>query len=70
MKKLFVFVISALMSLSVFAISASAATTHTVVSGDSMWKIAVKYQVGLVKLLLGGYLGKAVMKQVGVEKHA
>ena len=25
----------------------SAATTHTVVAGDSMWKIAVKYQVGL-----------------------
>ena len=50
MKKLFVFVISALMSLSVFAISASAATTHTVVSGDSMWKIAVKYQVGLSEI--------------------
>ncbi len=50
MKKLFVFVLSALMSVSVFAISASAATTHTVASGDSMWKIAVKYQVGLSEI--------------------
>ncbi|MBO5024062.1 MAG: SafA/ExsA family spore coat assembly protein [Clostridia bacterium] len=50
MKKLFVFVLSALMSVSVFVISISAATTHTVVSGDSMWKIAVKYQVGLSEI--------------------
>ena len=49
-KKLFIFVLSALMSVSVFVISASAATTHTVVSGDSMWKIAVKYQVGLSEI--------------------
>lgn len=28
----------------------SAATTHTVVAGDSMWKIAVKYQVGLSEI--------------------
>ena len=33
-----------------FVISASAATTHTVVSGDSMWRIAVKYQVGLSEI--------------------
>ena len=50
MKKLFVFVISAFMSVSLLATSASAATTHTVVSGDSMWKIAVKYQVGLSEI--------------------
>lgn len=50
MKKMFVFVLSALMSISMFAISASAATTHTVVTGDSMWKIAVKYQVGLSEI--------------------
>ena len=30
--------------------NASAATTHTVVSGDTMWKIAVKYQVGLSEI--------------------
>lgn len=50
MKKLFVFVLNALMCVSIFATSASAATTHTVVSGDSMWKIAVKYQVGLSEI--------------------
>ena len=50
MKKLFVFVLSILMSVGVFAVSTAAATTHTVVSGDSMWKIAVKYQVGLSEI--------------------
>lgn len=50
MKKLLIFVLVALMSVSVFVISTSAATTHTVVSGDSMWKIAVKYQVGLSEI--------------------
>lgn len=28
-----------------------AQTSHTVVSGDSMWKIAVKYQVGLSEII-------------------
>lgn len=50
MKKLFIFLLGALMSVSVLVISVSAATTHTVVSGDSMWKIAVKYQVGLSEI--------------------
>ena len=50
MKKLLIFVLIALMCVSVFVISTSAATTHTVVSGDSMWKIAVKYQVGLSEI--------------------
>ena len=49
MKKLFVSVLIALMSFSVLAINVLAAT-HTVVSGDSMWKIAVKYQVGLSEI--------------------
>ena len=31
--------------------AASPASTHTVVSGDSMWKIAVKYQVGISELI-------------------
>ena len=31
--------------------SVSAATTHKVVSGDSMWKIAVKYEVGLSEII-------------------
>ncbi len=38
------------MSICVLATSVSAATTHTVVSGDSMWKIAVRYQVGLSEI--------------------
>ena len=50
MKKLFAYILIVLMSVSVFVIGASAATTHTVVSGDSMWKIAVKYQVGLSEI--------------------
>lgn len=51
MKKLIIFVLVALMSISMLVISTSAAAiTHTVVSGDSMWKIAVKYQVGLSEI--------------------
>ncbi len=38
-------------SLMMFSASASAAVTHRVVSGDSMWKIAVKYQVGLSEII-------------------
>ncbi len=47
MKKLFVFALSVAMLSVMLLISVGAATTHTVVSGDTMWKIAVKYQVGL-----------------------
>ncbi len=36
--------------LFVFAVNTSAATTHTVVRGDSLWKIAVKYKVGLSEI--------------------
>ena len=34
----------------VCVIGAGAAVSHTVVSGDSMWKIAVKYEVGLSEI--------------------
>lgn len=47
MKKLFAFIICSLLLLSFFLVTVSAVTTHTVVKGDSMWKIAVKYEVGL-----------------------
>lgn len=47
MKRLIIFVLSAAMLVSMLVIGASAATTHTVVKGDSMWKIAVRYEVGL-----------------------
>ena len=49
MKKLLVFVLCVLMSVGIFVIGVSAAT-HTVVAGDSMWRIAVKYQVGLSEI--------------------
>lgn len=50
MKKLFVFALSVSMLSVVLLMSVSAATTHTVVSGDTMWKIAVKHQVGLSEI--------------------
>ncbi len=49
MKKYFVSLLAVVLSATVLPIMASAAT-HTVVSGDSMWKIAVKYQVGLSEI--------------------
>ena len=50
MKKLLAFALCAILMFSVFALTASAAQTYTVVKGDSMWKIAVKYEVGLSEI--------------------
>lgn len=50
MKKLLLLFVSVVMLLSVFSVSASAAMSHTVVRGDTMWKIAVKYKVGLSEI--------------------
>lgn len=52
MKKLFTLVLSAALLIPAFLTNASAAenTTHTVVKGDSLWKIAVKYEVGLSEI--------------------
>ena len=50
MKKLFVFVLSVVMIAVMFLVNVSAATSYTVVSGDTMWKIAVKYQVGVSEI--------------------
>ena len=36
--------------VSLFTFEANAATKHTVVSGDTMWKIAVRYEVGLSEI--------------------
>lgn len=47
MKKFVVFILAVTMLVSMFSIDVSAATSHTVVRGDTMWKIAVKYEVGL-----------------------
>ena len=45
-RKTIIFTILSLLCFIVLALGASAATTHTVVSGDTMWRIAVKYEVG------------------------
>ncbi len=61
MKKMIAFMLALLVSASAFMMGASAAAptaadyarttaTHTVVRGDSMWRIAVKYQVGLSEI--------------------
>lgn len=44
------FITTAAAALIVLGTTASAAT-HTVVSGDSMWKIAVRYEVGLSEII-------------------
>ena len=50
MKKLLRMALSALLIVQVLVTHVSAATTHTVVSGECMWKIATKYQVGLSEI--------------------
>ncbi|MBE6531825.1 MAG: SafA/ExsA family spore coat assembly protein [Ruminococcaceae bacterium] len=49
MKKLSVFILGILMCAVMLTVSISAAS-HTVARGDTMWKIAVKYQVGLSEI--------------------
>ena len=50
MKKFFAFIASTVLLTALLVTNASAATKHTVVSGDTMWKIAVKYQVGVSEI--------------------
>ena len=51
MKKLLTLIAMSAVIFSIFSVGTSAAgETYTVVKGDSMWKIAVKYQVGLSEL--------------------
>lgn len=50
MRKLLISAITVMSALVITAGAVSAAS-HTVVSGDSMWKIAVKYQVGLDEII-------------------
>ena len=49
MKKLFSILLAAVTVICALSVNAFAAT-HTVVSGESLWKIAVKYQVGLSEI--------------------
>ena len=50
MKKLLSFALCLIMMFSVFTLAVSAAETYMVLKGDSMWKIAVKYEVGLSEI--------------------
>ncbi len=50
MKKIISTFLICLSFVTVFSVTSSAATTHTVKKGDTMWKIAVTYQVGLSEL--------------------
>ena len=50
MKKLFTLALSTILIIPLFLTSVCAAGTHTVVSGDSLWKIATRYQVGLSEI--------------------
>lgn len=52
MKKIYTAIGAFILTLSCLSISALAMTdTYTVVKGDSLWKIAVKYQVGLSEII-------------------
>ena len=51
MKKLLTFLVCIVTLALAFSVNVNAAAkTHTVVKGDSMWKIAVKYEVGLSEI--------------------
>lgn len=51
MKKIFTCILAAALAVPMLLTKVSAAgTTHTVVPGDSLWKIANKYQVGLSEI--------------------
>ena len=51
MKKFAVFAASALLTAALTVSASAANLTHTVVSGDTMWKLAVKYQVGTSEII-------------------
>lgn len=50
MKKFFIVFIVTIQMVFVFPSYAASNVTHTVIPGDSMWKIAVKYEVGLSEI--------------------
>ena len=54
MKKFCTLFIAAFLIVSLYVPSVSAASnaiSHTVVRGDTMWKLAVKYQVGVSEII-------------------
>ncbi len=50
MKKLLIFILTFTLLAALLVFSASAAVTHKVIRGDTMWKLAVKYEVGLSEI--------------------
>ena len=50
MRKLIFLFSSLFILILTLSFSASAAATHTVIKGDTMWKIATKYEVGLSEI--------------------
>lgn len=50
MKKLVVFILILVVLAATLITTASAAVSHKVVQGDTMWKLAVKYEVGLSEI--------------------
>ncbi len=50
MKKPILLAASAAVIISMLTLGTSAAVTHKVVSGDTMWKLAVRYEVGLYEI--------------------
>ena len=50
-KKLLVILMIFAITIVALSTTASAASTHKVVSGDTMWKIAVRYQVGVSEII-------------------
>ncbi|MBQ2766349.1 MAG: SafA/ExsA family spore coat assembly protein [Clostridia bacterium] len=50
MKKILSYVIAGAMTAAMLIMGTNAATSHKVVSGDTMWQLALKYQVGLSEI--------------------
>ncbi|MBQ4585391.1 MAG: LysM peptidoglycan-binding domain-containing protein [Clostridia bacterium] len=51
MKRTLISILSAIMLIVILSVSVSATTiTHTVLKGESLWKIAVKYEIGLSEI--------------------
>ena len=50
MKRIAVFILSIIISVYSFTLCAFASYTHTVVKGDTMWRIAVRYRIGLSEI--------------------
>ena len=50
MKRILCLLLCIALALSLIVFTASAATYHTVVKGDTMWRIATRYEVGLSEI--------------------